>query len=122
MSDTVKLLPCPFCGADAELCGPNALRFIIGPSRKFWVRCLGEGCEVESAFDRTPEVAVAAWNRRALPPSASGPVTEAMVTLTDAECVHVWDLAHAWDSISFPKVLRAALAASPAPAGEQANG
>lgn len=58
MSD--KLLPCPFCGGEAEY---------YGECDMVWVRCSRYGCYAEmiSRFDE-PEDAVAAWNRRTLPP------------------------------------------------------
>ena len=49
-----KLLPCPFCGGEAEL-------FNGGPGRAF-IMC--DGCRCTSD-DGTTERIVAAWNRRA---------------------------------------------------------
>lgn len=54
MSD---LLPCPFCGGEAEMHGLNTVL-----SRPF-VAC--EYCGAESAVYRTEAEAIAAWNTRA---------------------------------------------------------
>ena len=64
-SAAVKLLPCPFCGGKAELCG--------GWADGYHVACDGCECDLgrnssegEPAHDFiSAESAIAAWNRRA---------------------------------------------------------
>lgn len=51
MSET-KLLPCPFCGGEAELVGDNY----------HWVLC--KGCKGGSHAFKTVEEAINAWNTR----------------------------------------------------------
>jgi Lar family restriction alleviation protein len=53
MTDTVELLPCPFCG-----CGDIETR---GHSAKY-IRC--KDCRAESGAHETIPKAIAAWNRR----------------------------------------------------------
>lgn len=47
----INLLPCPFCGGEAELVG-----------RRHWVRC--KRCAVESGYYDNPETAIENWNTR----------------------------------------------------------
>ena len=56
---TDKLLPCPFCGGEAEL--RNAHK------ESWYVLCVGDECPVlpDSTFKKTKAEAVAAWNTRA---------------------------------------------------------
>lgn len=67
MTATEKLLPCPFCGADAEIrAHPLALR--DEESRGWEVACWKCGARVGSTVlptGKTKEQAIAAWNRRA---------------------------------------------------------
>lgn len=50
-----KLLPCPFCGGEAE----------FNDTSSTWVRCADCGAEIECQIERKD--ALLAWNRRALP-------------------------------------------------------
>lgn len=67
MTATVKLLPCPFCGGEAELrYHPSCMR---DPSHRAWeVGCslcsARVGCTIY-AIGKTIDEAIAAWNRRA---------------------------------------------------------
>ena len=53
-----RLLPCPFCGGDAEL-------FIDEP-KEWYVSCTNPdcGCEADLPLARTSQEAIEAWNRR----------------------------------------------------------
>jgi hypothetical protein len=52
--EAVALLPCPFCGGDADL--------VLPPSSRPYVACLDNFC---TGPQETREKAIAAWNRRA---------------------------------------------------------
>lgn len=54
MKILTKLLPCPFCGSNAELSG----RFPLG---QYYIQC--SGCRVSLWHDR-PDKAIANWNSR----------------------------------------------------------
>lgn len=74
MEDAHALMPCPFCGGEAIL---SPARFDL---EGYTVNCprhhVGHTCFVEiSLWRKTKSEAIAAWNRRATPPSA---VVEAM--------------------------------------------
>lgn len=61
MSDETTLLPCPFCGGEAEVTSNGRGQFTAG------VRCrdvTGCGCRLHIAF-RSRAEAIAAWNTRA---------------------------------------------------------
>lgn len=60
MADT-ELLPCPFCGGDAQT------DFIEGES--YLIECYA--CRAETGIKDSEEEAIAAWSRRATPPSPS---------------------------------------------------
>lgn len=53
-----KLLPCPFCGDEPEICRTQV----------FWVKCTN--CECETAGSVSIRGAIAIWNRRALLPES----------------------------------------------------
>lgn len=61
-----KLLPCPFCGGEAEIWRASA-----DPKRPAWVGCMGRCAVLVSREYETTEEAIAAWNRRT--PPAAGP-------------------------------------------------
>lgn len=67
----LKLLPCPFCGGEAEY----YKRYIgygssgLGAHDWFSVKC--EKCRTKSDEYKTEAEAIAAWNRRAEPESVS---------------------------------------------------
>lgn len=71
-----QLLPCPFCGGAAILCGDNEM------NPRHWVMC--KECHACPGGD-VPELddAVAAWNRRRLHEARAG-VTEDMVNAADS--------------------------------------
>jgi Lar family restriction alleviation protein len=61
MTETEKLKPCPFDGAEGD-----ALEMFTGhdgESQTFNVRC--GYCEAEGPMKRTPEESIKAWNQRA---------------------------------------------------------
>ena len=55
-----SLLPCPFCGSEAKLCGPG------GEDKQFSVVCQhsGCGCNARILYCDTRENAIEQWNRR----------------------------------------------------------
>lgn len=57
----VALLPCPFCGGEAELTGHLA--------PEYWVRCPRIGCKASTEAFGTKSKAMAAWNARTTPPT-----------------------------------------------------
>jgi len=59
-----NLLPCPFCGGEAEIWRASA-----DPKRPAWVGCMGRCAVLVSRGYETTEEAIAAWNRRT-PPAA----------------------------------------------------
>ena len=54
--EEVALLPCPFCGGEAELTGYKA--------PEFWVRCDKMGCKASTESFGSKDRAIAAWNTR----------------------------------------------------------
>lgn len=60
MIDEKGLLPCPFCGAPGAI---TALR------NMYWGYCSNDDCAAEVSGKRTRALAMAEWNRRALPAS-----------------------------------------------------
>lgn len=67
MTDENKLLPCPFCGGEAILMTPAGSRPYVMCATRF---CAGP--------QNSTEIAIAAWNRRALAASIpADPVTNA---------------------------------------------
>ena len=71
---TEKLLPCPFCGSDnapgvydeneVEGLAEGDLRFVNKPYYSVVCSLHDQGCGAEGAYCKTPEEAIAAWNRR----------------------------------------------------------
>ena len=59
--EPTTLLPCPFCGGKAE--------FRSGSSTTPYIRCMECGGRTKSSYDKTK--LIAAWNRRAVPPTAT---------------------------------------------------
>lgn len=74
---TEKLLPCPFCGGQADYCETNA----------WWVRC--NDCNAETEADMSPEAAAEIWNRRTPPPSTHVDVEEEIACVVQS--VNEWD-------------------------------
>jgi len=63
--DSAVLLPCPFCGGEAEYfkrTNTGAVADWCGPSQH-WVCCIGD-CGNQTCLHETPEQAIAAWNKR----------------------------------------------------------
>jgi Lar family restriction alleviation protein len=68
--DAVDLLPCPFCGGSASLKQDHD--YNTGePNGLWWVQC--DPCDMfpDSAWGKSKEEAVAAWNRRTTPSPSS---------------------------------------------------
>ncbi len=63
MTTSNQLLPCPFCGGDAQMAESDTV---------YWVKCTQ--CESEGATNAYSAKAIAAWNRRATQPAAGEPV------------------------------------------------
>lgn len=61
-----ELKPCPFCGED----DPSVDNRHSDPDQERWTVVCDDGCGAEITA-LTPELAVAAWNRRVPPPDAS---------------------------------------------------
>jgi len=77
-SETPKLLPCPFCGGEAEM----------NQTWSYWdVMCHSDLCGVRPVSDGydTQSEAAAAWNTRHLDPA-----TLALARLGAAHCEFVW--------------------------------
>jgi hypothetical protein len=68
----VTLLPCPFCGGDAELTGYRA--------PEFWVRCPQYGCKASTEGFGSKDRAIAAWNTRQ---SATAPLDAQIAGLVE---------------------------------------
>ena len=60
-----ELLPCPFCGGDAEMRGHKA--------PEFWVGCPAIGCKATTEGFGSQERAARAWNTRANQLAVIGP-------------------------------------------------
>ena len=57
-----ELLPCPFCGGEAEIMHLPA----VEPSAQWHIHCANRDCEVDPFLWRSTEAeAIAAWNSRA---------------------------------------------------------
>lgn len=65
-----SLLPCPFCGAEAQSVGVGSCRYAV--------ECLV--CEASSRMEHPEQAAIDAWNRR-VPPSVVEAGAAAMVEL-----------------------------------------
>lgn len=76
-AEDVGLLPCPFCGGEAEL------RAIASDH---WARC--KDCSSETSFCASGSHAVASWNRR-IPPLAGGGGDDLEAALKDPATVHI---------------------------------
>ncbi len=68
-----KLLPCPFCGGEADT---NEL--MTSPRRQYYLSCMTVGCEAEGPTRHSMEDAIAVWNKRAVDISALCDMVEAM--------------------------------------------
>ena len=55
-----ELLPCPFCGGEAEMCHVTQL---WEPRDAYWVKC--KNCRISGTHHTTEAEAIAAWNSRA---------------------------------------------------------
>lgn len=75
------LLPCPFCGAEAEM--------VTNRSGDNFARCTNRQCAAKTRlYHENENGARMAWNRRALP-AAVGDIIEACDgMLADVECCH----------------------------------
>jgi Lar family restriction alleviation protein len=73
----VELLPCPFCGGEAEL---NDLG---DPQDDSFVSCTRPKCEVQQIARFTPEAAIAAWNTRPTPDNGLREALEPFAELCD---------------------------------------
>lgn len=81
MTEEIQLLPCPFCGGEAEL-----IQDFNHPSRPaaiaWQVDCVE--CWIETLYHNTPEEAAAFWNTRHVPPFTPAlPPTEAFAQLRE---------------------------------------
>jgi len=57
----IKILPCPFCGCEAEI---EPSRFNEYPPPLYRVRCLGPDRHALDWWEDTPEEAISVWNKR----------------------------------------------------------
>ena len=55
-----ELLPCPFCGGEAEICHVTQL---WEPRDSYWAKC--KNCRINGAHHTTEAEAIEAWNTRA---------------------------------------------------------
>ena len=55
-----ELLPCPFCGGEAETCHVTQL---WEPRNTYWAKC--KNCHISGTHHKTEAEAIAAWNTRA---------------------------------------------------------
>ena len=55
-----ELLPCPFCGGEAETCHVTQL---WEPRNSYWAKC--KNCHISGTHHNTEAEAIAAWNTRA---------------------------------------------------------
>ena len=60
MESDVELLPCPFCGAYAEIKN-------VYWGDTYYARCTNKDCEMRGLEWLTPEDAYEAWNKRHIP-------------------------------------------------------
>ena len=66
MSSEAKLLPCPFCGAEGEMCDNGLL-----PELRYYVMCKECNAKTDDDYDYpTIEDATRKWNTRAEPQGA----------------------------------------------------
>ena len=65
-----ELLPCPFCGSEAELNGPS--------SSGSWVECTNSDCGAAGGYDFVWTSAIKKWNTRATPPYYDACVNDLM--------------------------------------------
>ena len=90
MADDVTLLPCPFCGAPAEL----GVREWPGGAKDYWVWCSRysatdpHGCFATTREHQDPDNAIAAWNTRVSDPRIAALEAE----LADArDCIDLFN-------------------------------
>lgn len=80
MTEEIQLLPCPFCGGEAEL-----IQDFNHPSRPaaiaWQVDCVE--CWIETLYHNTPEEAAAFWNTRHVTPFAPVDPIEAFAQLKE---------------------------------------
>lgn len=90
---TNELLPCPFCGSEAELQWESTQGF---------VSCTNEECYATSTWfssDNASEVreyVTPKWNRRAGPQPMPESVRETIAAALEGERNHIWDYQNGW--------------------------
>ena len=84
--EQVKAEPvaCLCCGHDAVLLTPVELT-----RTRYRVRCVNDGCGLQTASFRTADLAIDAWNQRATPqPAAVDGLVEALRNMADTVAVY----------------------------------
>jgi len=106
MTDTLKLLPCPFCGQEAKMAGGPRL------APEWWARC--PNCKAGTEGFSSLERASAAWNRRdlgvaELVGALEKVAAEAFVSIAD---LPDYDQPNGWRKVAVERIdiARAALA------------
>ena len=120
MSD---LKPCPFCGGEAKICGPDDERMSYVACSNIACYCaLGEDYDRDAMPDHsfaTEEDATKAWNTRASADGGQEKMREALVKIT--EIVHAMDGGD-WDEIEEAQEIAHAALSSPASGAEAKEG
>lgn len=122
MSTTSNLSPCPCCGGEARLTTGYASGQVWEHGEFHRVYC--GACQLRQHFHRTPEEAVAAWNKRTVPaaqPSENDVQDLAMALAWEHACatrqadrdkeipLEHWMQLDAWERVGFTAAANAAI-------------